>query len=153
MSKYEHLSTFCEGLKDGKTWWWSNKAFSRPEAYTHVNRKTRVNQKWGLFHFKYLEANKLVFSIFTIIKKICQKIWAKPPSKNEKKKKKIHFRLTCVAEKRLCLSSLLSGGTPHMKGVRMLVVSLRGINFGFWSHLGCSGQNAIIFIFSREGLV
>ena len=41
--------------------------------------------------------------------------------------------------------------TPHMKGVGMLVVSLRGINFGFWSHLGCSGQNAIIF--SREGLV
>ena len=43
------------------------------------------------------------------------------------------------------------GGTPHMKGVRMLVVSLRGVNFGFWSHLECSGQNAIIF--SREGLV
>ena len=37
-----------------------------------------------------------------------------------------------------------------MKGVRMLVVSLRGVNFGFWSHLGCSGQNAIIF--SRLGL-
>ena len=43
------------------------------------------------------------------------------------------------------------GGTPHMKGVGMLVVSLRGVDFGFWSHLGCSGQNAIIF--SREGLV
>ena len=43
------------------------------------------------------------------------------------------------------------GGTPHMKVVGMLVVSLSGINFGFWSHLGCSGQNAIIF--SREGLV
>ena len=43
------------------------------------------------------------------------------------------------------------GGTPHLKVVRMLVVSLRGVNFGFWSHLGCSGQNAIIF--SREGLV
>ena len=43
------------------------------------------------------------------------------------------------------------GGTPYMKGLGMLVVSLRGINFGFWSHLGCSGQNAIIF--SREGLV
>ena len=43
------------------------------------------------------------------------------------------------------------GGTPHMKGVGMLVISLRGINFGFWSHLGCSEQNAIIF--SREGLV
>ena len=33
----------------------------------------------------------------------------------------------------------------------MLVVSLRGVNFGFWSHLGCFGQNAIIF--SREGLI
>ena len=43
------------------------------------------------------------------------------------------------------------GGTPHMKVVGMLVVSLRGVNFGFWSHLGCSGQKAIIF--SREGLV
>ena len=37
-----------------------------------------------------------------------------------------------------------------MKGVGMLVVSLRGVNLGFWSHLACSGQNAIIF--SREGL-
>ena len=43
------------------------------------------------------------------------------------------------------------GGTRHMKGVGMLVVSLIGVNFGFWSHLGCSGQNAIIL--SREGLV
>ena len=43
------------------------------------------------------------------------------------------------------------GWTPHMKGVSMLVVSCRVVNFGFWSHLGCSGQNAIIF--SREGLV
>ena len=38
-----------------------------------------------------------------------------------------------------------------MKGVGMLVVSLRGANFGFSSHLGCSGQNAIIF--SHEVLV
>ena len=38
-----------------------------------------------------------------------------------------------------------------MKGVGMLVISLRGVNFGFWSHLGYSGQNTIIF--SREGLV
>ena len=37
------------------------------------------------------------------------------------------------------------GWTPHIKGVGMLVVSRRGVNFGFWSHLGCSGQNAIIF--------
>ena len=32
-----------------------------------------------------------------------------------------------------------------MKGVGMLIISLNGVNFGFWSHLGCSGQNAIIF--------
>ena len=38
-----------------------------------------------------------------------------------------------------------------MKGVGMLVVSLRGVNFGFWFHLGCSGQNTIIF--SDEGLI
>ena len=38
-----------------------------------------------------------------------------------------------------------------MKGVGMLAISLRGVNFGFWSHLGCSGQNAIKF--SCEGLI
>ena len=43
------------------------------------------------------------------------------------------------------------GVNPHMKGVGMLVVSLRSVSFGFWPHLGCSGQNAIIF--SHEGLV
>ena len=37
-----------------------------------------------------------------------------------------------------------------MKGTVMLVVSLRGENFGFWSRLRCSGQNVIIF--SRQGL-
>jgi len=30
-----------------------------------------------------------------------------------------------------------------MEWTRMLVVSLRGLNFGFWSRLGCSGQNFI----------
>ena len=25
----------------------------------------------------------------------------------------------------------------------MLVVSLRGVNFGFWCHLGCSGQTPL----------
>ena len=43
------------------------------------------------------------------------------------------------------------GGGTQMKGVGMLVVSLRGVNFGFWSHLWCCGQTAIIF--SHEGLV
>ena len=43
------------------------------------------------------------------------------------------------------------GGTPHLKVVGMLVVSLSAVNSGFWSHLACFGQNAIIF--SRECLV
>ena len=38
-----------------------------------------------------------------------------------------------------------------MKGAGMLVISLRSVNFGFWSLLGSSGQNTIIF--SCEGLV
>ena len=37
-----------------------------------------------------------------------------------------------------------------MKGAGMLVVLLRGATLGFWSHLGFSVQNAIIF--SCKGL-
>ena len=36
------------------------------------------------------------------------------------------------------------GGTPHVKGAGMLVVSLRGVNFGFWSDLGCSGHYSAV---------
>ena len=43
------------------------------------------------------------------------------------------------------------GGDSHMKQTGMLVVSRRGVNFGFWSRLGCSGQSANIL--SRRGLV
>ena len=43
------------------------------------------------------------------------------------------------------------GGDSHMKQTGMLVVSLRGVNFGFWSRLGCSRQSAIIL--SSQGLV
>ena len=31
-----------------------------------------------------------------------------------------------------------------MKGMGMLVFSLTGVNFGVWSHLECSGENAVI---------
>ena len=34
-------------------------------------------------------------------------------------------------------------GDSHMKGTGMLVVSLRGENFGFWSRLGCSGKMSL----------
>ena len=37
-----------------------------------------------------------------------------------------------------------------MKGMEMLVVSL-GSNHRFWSHLGCSGENA--HIFSCQGIL
>ena len=43
------------------------------------------------------------------------------------------------------------GGNSHMKQTGMLVVSLSGVNSGFWSRLGCSGQSANIL--SRQGLV
>ena len=43
------------------------------------------------------------------------------------------------------------GRNSHMKQTGMLVVSLRGVNFGFWSRLGCPGQSANIL--SRQGLV
>ena len=42
------------------------------------------------------------------------------------------------------------GGDSYMKQTGLLVVSLRGVNFGFWSRLGCSGQSANIL--SRQGL-
>ena len=43
------------------------------------------------------------------------------------------------------------GGNSHMKQTGMLAVSLRGVNVGFWSCWGCSGQSANIL--SRHGLV
>ena len=50
------------------------------------------------------------------------------------------------------LKSRVGGEGRGLKGVGMLFVSFRGVLFfGFWSHLGCFGQNAIIF--SLEGLV
>ena len=48
-------------------------------------------------------------------------------------------------------NNIPGGGDSHMKQTGMLVVSLRGVNFGFWSRLGCSGQSANIL--SRQGLV
>ena len=57
--------------------------------------------------------------------------------------------LNVAGEFSLC--KLPGGGDSHMKQTGMLVVSLRGVNFGFWSRLGCSGQSANIL--SRQGLV
>ena len=35
------------------------------------------------------------------------------------------------------------GGGSNLKGAGMLVATPRGVNFGFWSHLGCSGQTPL----------
>ena len=40
----------------------------------------------------------------------------------------------------------LSGGDSRMKRTGVLVVSLRGVNRGFWSHIACSGRDATNFI-------
>ena len=42
------------------------------------------------------------------------------------------------------------GGNSNIKKVGMLVVSHRGVNFRFWSRLGCSEK--ITNIFSLQGL-
>lgn len=42
-------------------------------------------------------------------------------------------------------------GDSQVKWSGMLVVSRRGVNHGFWSHIpGCSGRNATIY--SRQGI-
>ena len=42
----------------------------------------------------------------------------------------------CADQQQICIPR----GDSRIKGLGMLLVSLRGVNFGFWSHLGCSGQ-------------
>ena len=64
-----------------------------------------------------------------------------------------HWREVSNRADELAWSALAPGGGGKLriwKGVGMFVVSLRGVNFGFWSPLGCSVQNTIIF--SRKGL-
>ena len=55
-------------------------------------------------------------------------------------------RARLVLTQKLC-KSRGGGGVP--------IISLRGVNFGCWSHLGGSGQNAMISytVYSREGLL
>ena len=43
------------------------------------------------------------------------------------------------------------GGDSYLKQTGMLVVSLRDVNFGFWSCFGCSWQSANIL--SGQGLI
>ena len=64
--------------------------------------------------------------------------------------KKLTFASDSWWKKSIQSAEVPGGGLPYeIDG--MLVVSLRGVNFGFWSRLGCSGQSANIL--SRQGLV
>ena len=71
-----------------------------------VFQQSTSNGSDVFFILKHFDASNFVFvSVFTIIEAICPNIWVKPPSKM---KKKDHFRLTGVAQKRLYLSSVSS---------------------------------------------
>ena len=37
-------------------------------------------------------------------------------------------------------------GDSQLKGVGMLVISLRGVNFGFWSYLRCLGTTPLYLV-------
>ena len=58
--------------------------------------------------------------------------------------------IICLDGKYRQRNSKTPGEDSHMKGAGMLVVLLKGVNFRFWSRLGFSGQNTIIF--SGKGL-
>ena len=52
----------------------------------HVFERRASTVSEVFFILKHLDATKFVFlSVFTIVGTKCLKIWAKPPSKNEKK--------------------------------------------------------------------
>ena len=58
------------------------------------------------------------------------------------------YKIKWIYDRHSCncsLSNCKFSCDSHVKGAGMLVVSLSDANFGFWSHLGCSGQNATIF--------
>ena len=62
------------------------------------------------------------------------------------------FKYGEIQESLIEIMMMVWGGGGGGKGVScfaydmmgMLVVSLRGVNFGFWFHIGCSGGTAII---------
>ena len=60
-------------------------------------------------------------------------------------------RLSLLVGGVLVLAKCYSRGGGGGGQTGMFVVSLRGVNFGFWSRLGCFGQSANILC--RQGLV
>ena len=54
------------------------------------------------------------------------------------------FDLSLVPIPYMILHFKIWVGDCHMKQTGMLIVSLRGVNFGFWSRLGCCGHSTNI---------
>ena len=61
------------------------------------------------------------------------------------------YSLFLLVESKESLIPEGGGGTPKWNGRGCSSSRLEGVKFGFWSLLGCSGNNVIIF--SRQGLV
>ena len=61
------------------------------------------------------------------------------PLENKRKYPKEHSVVDTGGYGKLTWTFGPGEGESHMKGEGMLVVSLKGVNFEFWSHLGCSG--------------
>ena len=49
----------------------------------------------------------------------------------------------CLKNKQECITR--GGGDSHVKVTGMLVVSLKGVNCRFWSHVGCLEWKVTIF--------
>ena len=82
--------------------------------------------------YEYQEVKDCIYVIVELSDTINFHFYSPPPPHTHTNKPP-SYRLVCWED-------------SHMKGVGMPVVSLRHVNLGFWSHLGCSWQNTIIVL-------
>ena len=109
-----------------------------------------VNQKCGSLPLgSAVNLNKLNLIEIELFIKMLYGVWSslQPDHETNKSPRRMHVSPPARNDDR----SPTRGGDFLMKKTGMLVVSLRGVNFGFWSRLGCSGQSANIL--SRQCLV
>ena len=119
-----------------------------PSIFSHYATRTTRHGEQGITLFTIASAREFsVLLLFQSTSCTVESRFLKLPRKTEIGLKSRLYRLQC--------STLISAGRKKALGKMSLflavVVSLRGVNFLFWSRLGCSGQNVIIF--SRQGLV
>ena len=109
---------------------------------------THVNRKWGLLPFYMPGHYQICIAEFLFsYKDDLSKGFNQTTAQCCKKSTSVDVRRSKTLSPNLFNEVQISpGGDSHMKQTGMLVVSLRGVNFGF-----CSGQSANIL--SRQGLV